>query len=93
MIVMPGQLFSRADFYHQLAQLIAAGVGVTNALQQICHHPPAFSFRKPLQKTILALISHLQEGHTAFSDSMRDADWLPDFDLTLIEAGERIRPS
>ncbi|HEX3889977.1 MAG TPA: type II secretion system F family protein [Verrucomicrobiae bacterium] len=84
MIVMPGQLFSRANFYHQLAQLIAAGVGVTNALQQICNRPPAFSFRKPLQKTL----GELAQGKP-LSQSLRDADWLPDFDLTLIEASER----
>lgn len=84
MIVTPGQLFRRADFYHQLTQLTAAGVGVTNALQQICHHPPGHSFSKPLQQTL----GELAQGKP-LSQSLRDADWLPDFDLTLIEAGER----
>ena len=84
MIVTPGQLFRRADFYHQLTQLTTAGVGVTNALQQICHHPPGHSFRKPLQQTL----GELAQGKP-LSQSLRDADWLPDFDLTLIEAGER----
>src|ERR1700722_8361891 len=84
MIVSPGQLLRLADFYHQLAQLTAAGIGITNALQQICHHPPAFSFRKPLQKTL----GELEQGKP-LSQSLRDAEWLPDFDLTLIEAGER----
>jgi type II secretory pathway component PulF len=67
-----------------LAQLVAAGVGVTNALQQICRHPPGFSFRKPLQKTL----DELAQGKP-LSQSLRDADWLPDFDLMMIEAGER----
>jgi type II secretory pathway component PulF len=84
MIVMPGQLFRRADFYHQLAQLVTAGVPITNALQQISHRPPGFSYRKPLQQTL----AELAQGKP-LSQSLRDADLLPDFDLTLIEAGER----
>src|SRR5580698_10655968 len=83
MIVTPGQLFRRADFYHQLAQLVAAGVGVTHALQQICNRPPSPFFHQALHKTLgeLALGKPL-------SKSLRAANWLPDFDLTLIEAGE-----
>lgn len=84
MIITPGQLYRRGDFYHQLGQLTAAGLGITNALEQICRHPPSYSFRKPLQ---LAL-NELAQGKT-FSQSLRDANWLPDFDLTLIDAGER----
>ncbi|HEU6449606.1 MAG TPA: type II secretion system F family protein [Verrucomicrobiae bacterium] len=84
MIVTPGQLFRRADFYHQLGQLVTAGVPITNALQQISHRPPGFSYRKPLQQTLV----ELAQGKP-FSQSLRDADWLPDFDLTLIDAGER----
>src|SRR6185437_5063306 len=84
MIITPGQLYRRGDFYHQLGQLTAAGIGITNALEQICRHPPSHSFRKPLQLTL----NELAQGKT-FSKSLRDANWLPDFDLTLIDAGER----
>ena len=48
MIVTPGQFTQRAEFYHQLAQLTAAGIGVVQALEQIKRHPPASSFRAPL---------------------------------------------
>jgi type II secretory pathway component PulF len=84
LIVTPGQFSQRADFYHQLAQLTAAGIGVTNALEQLKRHPPARSYRKPLELFLI----ELQKGKT-LSESLRHADWLPDFDLTLIEAGER----
>lgn len=84
MIVTPGQLFRRADFYHQLAQLVTAGIPLTNALQQISHRPPALSYRKPLQQ----VLAELAQGKPV-AQSLRDADWLPDLDLTLIEAGER----
>jgi len=84
MIVTPGQFAQRANFYLQLAQLTAAGIGVTNALEQISRHPPARSFRAPLQ----LFLNELAKGKT-FSESLRFVNWLPDFDLTLIEAGER----
>lgn len=83
-IITPRQFTQRAEFYHQLAQLTAAGLGVTNALEQINRHPPGHSFRKPLQ----TFLAELAQGKT-LSDSLRCANWLPDFDLTLIEAGER----
>ncbi len=84
MIFTPGQLSKRADFYHQLASLTTAGVAITNTLEQLYRHPPARSYRKPLELSL----GELAKGHT-FSQSLRSANWLPDFDLTLIEAGER----
>jgi type II secretory pathway component PulF len=84
MIVTPGQFTQRAEFYHQLAQLTAAGVGVVQSVEQIRRHPPARSFRVPLQK----FLDELADGKT-FSASLRHINWLPDFDLALIEAGER----
>lgn len=83
MIVTPGQLTQRADFYHQLFQLTAAGVGITNALEQIHRHPPGPAYRAPLGRTLEALA----QGKN-LSSSLRDGCWLPDFDLVLIEAGE-----
>lgn len=83
-MITPGQLARHAEFYHQLSQLTAAGVGVTNALEQISRHPPSHSFRAPLQ----LLLNELAAGKTV-SDSLRSIGWLPEFDLTLIEAGER----
>lgn len=84
MIFTPGQFTQRAEFYHQLAQLTAAGIGVVQALEQIKRHPPARSFRVPLQK----FLDELAAGKT-FSASLRHINWLPDFDLALIEAGEQ----
>jgi type II secretory pathway component PulF len=83
-IVTPGQYTQRADFYHQLTQLTAAGIGVTNALEQLHRHPPGHSYRSHLGRSL----EELGQGKT-LSQSLRDANWLPDFDLTLIEAGER----
>lgn len=85
LIVTPGQFTQRAELYHQLAQLTAAGIDLLRALEQLHRHPPAGSFRGPLRATVLAV----GQGST-FTEAVRQGgDWLPEFDYALIEAGER----
>jgi len=83
-IVTPGQFTQRAEFYHQLAQLTSAGIGVVQSLEQIKRNPPASSFRVPLQR----ILDELIKGST-IAESLRHFSWLPEFDIALIEAGER----
>lgn len=84
LITSPRQFNQRAEFYHQLSQLVSAGIGLVPALEQISRNPPSSSFRKPLQHSLAGLA----DGRPV-ADSLRAADWWPDFDLALIEAGER----
>ena len=83
LIVTPGQLSCRADFYHQLGQLTAAGLGLTRALEQLERHPPARSYRAPISR----LLKELASGYTLTESASRIA-WLPEFDMALIQAGE-----
>ena len=83
LIVTPRQFTQRAELYHQLAQLTSAGIGVIRALEQIKRSPPAASYREPLQR----LLDGLARG-TTFAESLQALNWLPAFDLALIEAGE-----
>jgi type II secretory pathway component PulF len=84
-IVTPRQFSQRAEFYHQLAQLTSAGIGVLSALQQLKRNPPGRSFREPIQ----LLLDGLAQGRT-FTGSLQQLDaWLPEFDIALIDAGER----
>jgi type IV pilus assembly protein PilC len=83
-IVTPRQFTQRAELYHQLAQLTAAGIGVVQSLEQIKRNPPARSFREPLQR----ILDELAKGRTV-GESLRQISWLPEFDIALIEAGER----
>jgi type II secretory pathway component PulF len=85
MMVTPGQFTQRAEFYHQLAQLTAAGLGLVAALQQLQSHPPARSYREPLRKLLLELAA----GRTLAEGLSNIGPWLPAFDVTLIEAGEK----
>jgi type II secretory pathway component PulF len=85
LLITPRQFAQRSEFYHQLAQFVSAGIGVLPALEQIQRHPPARSFREPLQR----LLAELANGRT-FAESLRQLDtWLPEFDIALIDAGER----
>ncbi len=84
-IVTPRQFSQRAEFYHQLAQLTAAGIGLLPALEQIKRNPPGNSYREPIQR----LLDELTQGRT-FAAALQHLDgWLPEFDIALIDAGER----
>lgn len=83
-IVAPGQLTQRAEFYHQLSNLTAAGLGLIAALQQLQRNPPARSYRKPISQAL----GELARGSTFVEALKRTPLWLPAFDVTLIEAGE-----
>jgi len=83
-IVTPGQLSRRAEFYHQLAQLTAAGLGIPQSIEQLRKHPTDRSYREPLE----ILKTELARGYT-FSEALRRTpDWLPEFDIALVDAGE-----
>jgi type IV pilus assembly protein PilC len=84
-IVTPSELNRRADFYHQLQQLTSAGLGIVQSLDQLKRNAASHSYRNSTGQ----LLVQIQAGH-ALGESMRGIpDWLPDFDITLIEAGEQ----
>lgn len=84
LILSPAQFTQRAEFYHQLAQLTSAGIGIIRAVDQIRNNPPARSYREPLQR----LLDKLADGAT-LAESLQSLSWLPEFDLALIAAGEQ----
>src|SRR5262249_5230330 len=85
LIITPGQLSRRAEFYHQLAQLTAAGIGLPAALEELQRHPPALSYVRPLQN----LTRELAQGFTLTESLGRLGSWLPAFDIALLHAGEQ----
>lgn len=85
MIVTPGQLTQRAEFYHQLNQLTIAGIGLIPSLEQLQRNPPSFSYRPPLRR----VLAELSQGATFAEALAHNGRWLPPFDITLIEAGEK----
>jgi type II secretory pathway component PulF len=84
LIITPRQLSQRAEFYQQLGQLTAAGIGLPAALQHLRQNPPSRSYSKPTGD----ILERLTQGYT-FSESLKGlGSWLPEFDVALIQAGE-----
>src|SRR2546423_2820913 len=84
LFVTPRQLSHRAELYHQLAQLISAGIALPQALATLQRSPPVRSFRQPLTE----LIRHLAAGETFSAALEKLGRWLPAFDIALLHAGE-----
>jgi type IV pilus assembly protein PilC len=85
LILTPGQFTQRAQFYYQLSQLTGAGLGLIYALEQLKRSPPARSYRQPIQQ----LLEQLGHGYTFNEALQRIEQWLPVFDVALLEAGEQ----
>lgn len=84
MIFTPAQLNRRAELYHQLGSMIAAGVPLIQALE-MCQRNSSL---RASQKAIAEILAHLKNGLN-LTDSMRQAHgWLPEFDMALLSAGE-----
>ncbi len=84
LLITPRQLTQRAEFYHQLAQLTAAGIGVIPTLERLQRQPPARSYREPIQR----ILDQLESGCTLTESLERGTPWLPLFDTALLQAGE-----
>jgi type II secretory pathway component PulF len=81
----PSQLSRRADFYHQLGQLTGAGFGIVQTFDRLRSSPPDRSYRIPLTG-VLQLVN---DGSTMAEAFRSQGHWLPEFDLSLLEAGEQ----
>lgn len=85
LIVTPRQLNQRAELYHQLGMMITAGLSVHKALEHLHNNPPSFAIRRQVGKWV----EELNKGNNVV-DSLRNIGrWIPDFDLALLDAGER----
>lgn len=85
LIVTPSELRRRADFYHQLQQLTAAGLGIVRSLDQLKRNAPSRAYRAKTQE----LAALVERGHPLGESLRAIHGWLPELDVTLIEAGEK----
>ena len=85
LILTPGQFTQRAEFYHQLAQLTSAGIGLIQALEQLERNPPSRAYREPIRLQL----EKIKSGSTFTDSLLATSGWLPEFDIALIEAGEK----
>jgi type II secretory pathway component PulF len=85
LIITPGQLRLRSELYHQLGITLSAGLTIPQVLEHLKNNPPARSMRPMLvqwQENVL-------EGHGVVDSLRMLGNWMPSFDLALLEAGEQ----
>ncbi|MBG89984.1 MAG: hypothetical protein CMO80_24225 [Verrucomicrobiales bacterium] len=85
LIVTPGRLANRAEFYFQLNSMIRAGLPLVSALENLQTKPPGAGFRGPIDE----ILYHINNGSTFAEGLAHTGNWLPPFDRALIEAGEK----
>jgi len=85
LIITPRQLEHRAELYHQLGIMLSAGLTVHQALDHLKSNPADRSLR---QKTS-DWLDRLNEGFTVAEAARKMGNWMPTFDLALVEAGEQ----
>src|SRR5579872_1375190 len=85
LIITPGQLKERAELYHQMGILLAAGLTAPQALQQLKQNPPS----RALRPQISEFLSLLEQGCTITDAVHSMGNLVPSFDAALIEAGDQ----
>jgi type II secretory pathway component PulF len=84
-LVTPGQIANQAELYYQLSNLTHAGFGVLQAWEQIYQSPPSRSMQKHLE----VVLDKLRQGFTVGESLQATGKWLPEFDIGLLQAGEK----
>jgi len=85
LIVTPGSLAKRAQFYFQLSSMIRAGLPLIKALESIQRKPPGWGYARSIE----VILDHLRQGNSFTAALHQVGGWLPVFDKALLEAGER----
>jgi type IV pilus assembly protein PilC len=85
LFITPRQLHQRAELYYQLGLLTTAGITLLQALETLRKKPVRGDFSAPLAQ----LAMHIEGGAT-FTDAMRRlGQWMPAFDIALLNSGEQ----
>ena len=85
LIVTPGQLAKRAEFYFQLNAMIRAGLPLIKSLENLERKPPGLGYARPIRK----ILDHLQQGNSFTSALQTIGNWMSPFDKALLDAGEK----
>ena len=84
LIITPGQLKHRAELYHTLGAMLAAGLTLPKTLEQLQNNPPSRSLRAPIAQWL----QHLREGMSVGDAVGQMGNWMPAFDVALVNAGD-----
>lgn len=85
LIVTPGAVAKRAEFYFQLSAMIRAGLTLVQALENLRLKPPGPGYSRQIGR----ILENLRQG-ASFTEALESTgSWIPPFDRALLEAGER----
>jgi type IV pilus assembly protein PilC len=85
LIVTPNQLVLKAEVYHQLGEMIRAGLPILKTLETIRKSPPSPHYRRLMGELIAGI-----ESGKSFTQALEDAkESLSSFDLVLLHTGEK----
>jgi len=84
LIITPGQLKHRGELYHTLGSLLAVGLTMPAALEQLQRNPPSRSLRAPIAQWL----DHLRGGVSVGDAVAQMGNWMPAFDVALVNAGD-----
>ena len=82
LIITPVNSERRAELYHQLGVMISAGLTIRQSLEQLRNNPPDRSLRPKISEWL----NSLEQGLTVAQSVQNMGQWMPSFDLALIEA-------
>jgi type II secretory pathway component PulF len=85
LIVTPGQLKQKGEFYHQLAAMTSAGVTIMQGVDMLRRNAPS----RQLKKTADHVMQGLVRGQNFTESLQQTGRQIPEFDISLIEAGEK----
>lgn len=85
MIITPGQINRFAEFYHQLAHMLQAGIPLPKVIETLRNATGSRGFRKALT----VILAELQQGGSLEGALAQTGRWLPRFDIALLTAGEK----
>jgi type II secretory pathway component PulF len=80
----PSRLVKRAELYYQLGSMLSAGVSILRALETLSQKGPSRSLRQ----AVTGILAEINEG-SRFAEAASHFQELPEFDIALIDAGER----
>ena len=85
LIVTPGAVAKRAEFYFQLSAMIRAGLTLIQALETLQRKPPGPGYARHIGR----ILEELNQGSSFTASLAAVGNWIPPFDRALLEAGER----
>ena len=85
LITTPGTYLGLSEFYYQISTMLRAGLGMMAALETLEQASPS----QAIGRHITPVLASMRRGLNLSESVRRIPNWLPIFDISLIEAAEK----